>query len=420
MTLALLGSVTPAVAQRVNSLDTPQVPLDALAIVADNYKPIGGRVGTFLLYPEGAVTANVTDNVLATDQAKRSDFYVDADAGFRLVRSAIDRRVVLQADVGRDFHANVPAEDRTRFGGRGFVRIGAADDTRWEFALSGRQDSIDRESVNNVQAARSPVQFLQFGGDAARYLRRGRYGFGVGITVARSDYQTAYDRSGGRLDQRYRNLTLYGGRGEVSYELRPGISALGKVSFDWLDYDLGPSDAGFIPGVDRNRDSKRYRAEVGARFSISDRLYGDATVGYSRRDYVAQLNPIKDVGGISFASNVIWQLTPSTSVHIDADRLFLESASRTIAGYRATGGGVRIDHSPAPALVLSATVNYRTIDPIGDGVNRDEYGALVEVTRFLSRRYRIVLQARHGGRTSDDPLFSYKVNYGGASLKATF
>lgn len=387
--------------------------------IGDEYKPIGGRIGSFILYPEATVTANHTDNILATDSGKRSDEYLKIRPALRLVSQGGADRVSLSSYFERKFHADLQSENTSEYGARGFVRIGPADRSRLEATVIAERLVDSRESIENVVAARKPVHRGRFVGDIAYTHQFNRFSLLGGATVRRLNYADARDRAGNPLDQDFRDVTAIGVRSEARYLLRNGMSAIAKFGADRLRYDFGPEDAAFDPVIDRDRDSRRLRAEAGFGFAIADILYGDATVGYLDRRFKRQLIPLRNVSGFSFNVDLLWNVNPLTTVRIAADRDFLESSSRTIAGYRSTGGKVQVDYAVLRPLIVSVAGNFAHIDPIGPGLTRKDYGGSASIRYFLNRRYSIMAEYRHGGRNSKDPQAAYEGNYFLVGLKTT-
>ena len=138
------------------------------------------------------------------------------------------------------------------------------------------------------------------------------------------------------------------------------------------------------------------------------------------RNYKRQPIPLRDVSGFSFNVNLLWNVTPVTTVRIAADRDFLESGSRTIAGYRSTGGDIQLDHAVLRSLIFSVKGNFAHLDPIGPGLKREEYGGSASIRYFFNRRYSVRAEYRHGGRNSKDRQSAYDANHFLINLKAIF
>ena len=428
---ASLARSTPGERMRTKALRAAQSEPELLAddipvqnvrsrLEAD-FNPIGGRVGSFLLYPVASLDLGGTDNVVATDTSRRSDVVLDGNAGFRLVQAAEASRLVLQASAGGTVHAKVSDENSWRASGRLLYRRGPLDGSHLVVTATAKRDFVDRENTNNVVDARSPVTYAAFDGDASYTHRFNRFELTGGASIVRMNFNDATGRNNQVIDQNYRDYLSTGLHFEVAYQSRLPVAPLARGSVDWINYDFGPNDALFgLDPNDRNRDSTRYRLEGGVRFLLQDKLYGDVTVGYTARNFVAQAIPIKNVKGFSFETNLHWNMTPTITGHLKADRVIGESASRRIAGYRVTGGDLSLDYMPFYATIFTLSGGYHRVSPIGTDPDRDEYGFGVEVTHYVSRRYRVNAHYRHGARVASDSTIAYQANFFGVTGTSTF
>ena len=246
--MVALLSATPLSAQLI--------PEDAGVVdrIGDEYKPIGGRIGSFIFYPEASVTAAYTDNVLATSNGKRGDEILTIRPAARLVSQGGANRVSLQGYFARDFHAELESEDISQYGARAFVRIGAPDRSRLEVTTAAERLVDSRESIDNVVEAGKPVHRSRLSTDLAYTHVFNRFSLLGAASVRRLDFADARDRAGNLLDQDFRDVTAIGVRSEARYSLANGLSAVAKLGADRLRYELGPEDAGFDPTIDRDRD----------------------------------------------------------------------------------------------------------------------------------------------------------------------
>lgn len=401
------------------SIQMADAPAGAEARLLEEFQPIGGRIGSFYLFPVARVSGEVTDNVFANDQNKHGDVSLDAFGALRLVRDGEDGRYVGQVFAAQSLFANRSGENSTRFGGSLLARIGPAEESHWEFQAEARHDIIARDDLRNLSTAAEPLSINQFNADAFYGARLNRVILGAGVGARRIQYESVAAFAGGRLNLAFRDYTQIEGRLEGGYELRDDIAAIVRASYARVSYDLGPEDAAFDPLVDINRDSNRYRIEGGLRFAMDDRLVGDITLGYSKRDYVNQPVALQNSGGLSISSNLRWQANPVTVVRLRAAQDFIEAASRDIAGYRATGGQLAVEYGPAAAWLVVASARYRHIRKIGVDESSDELGGTITATRYLSRRWHVDVSFSHGQRESPDARVAYHENAGRVTISLT-
>lgn len=358
--------------------------------LTEEFRPIGGRLGAFLFFPQFNAQLRSTDNILATDTDQRKDVMLDTSAGFRMVRAGSADRVVLSTQIGQTLHARNSLEDSTRMSTRLYYRLGPEDGSNLQLAGIASRQFISRRDINNVIEARSPVQLNVFGLQSGYQWSLGRTTVSLDASIFDYDYSDARNRGGLLLDQDFRdNMRLIAG-GAARYDFDPRFAALVRGSYSRIEYSLDPGDPGFVMPFDVDRDSGTWRLEGGVAFLTDSDLSGTATIGYSERIFSARFGRIpENSGGLSFAADLAWNASPSTTIRLDADRTFLESANPGIFGFRATGGSVGLEHSPATALMLKARANFRDVEALGGLGDRKDYGGLAEVSYFLSRRYRL-------------------------------
>jgi hypothetical protein len=410
-----LAFASPGYAQTLNlsdvallaSPDDDQAP-DVRQRMEAEFEPIGARFGEVFVYPVATLEAGVSSNSLATEVAPRSDVWLNAQAGVRVVATSITSRLAFNASIGQVLNARLSSEDRTRFLTHFYYRGGSKDRSHWEFTLDGGHVATDRSSVNDVKSARSPIQFNHGTAQASYTHKLSRLSIAGTAVLGRFDYKDARDRAGLLIDQNYRDYSRYGARVEGRYDMGSDVQFIGRVGIDHLNYDFGRSSANFNPLTGFDRDSNTWRVEAGIGLALTDQLYGDATIGYARRTFKAQTNRPKSSGGPSFAANIVWLPSPSTSVRLSADRSFRESASPFFAGYRTVGATIKASHSPMRALILSGEASVHHLNPLGLSFNRTEYAFAGEAEYHLNRRYRLFAKAEHGRRDSGLALEDYR------------
>lgn len=357
----------------------------------EEFRPVGGRLGAFIFFPQVISTVRVTDNVLATDSNKREDAFLDASAGFRMVRQGSADRMTMQFQIGQALHVRNDLEDSTRLLARMNYRLGPEDGSNLQLTGLASRQFIPRQDVNNVVEARSPIQLNIFGVGSGYQHVLGRTTLSIDASVFSYEYNDSRTRAGTVVNQDFRNNVRLLVGGAARYDLSTRFAGLVRGSYTHIEYGLDPGDRGFVAPFNVDRDSATWRVEGGIAFSADSSVSGSATVGYSQRRFSATVGRLPlDSGGLSFAADLAWNATPSTTLRINADRSFLESADPALFGFFATGGSVGIDHSPATAVLVKVRANVRDVNAIGGIGDRTDVGASGELTYYLSRRYRLV------------------------------
>jgi hypothetical protein len=389
---------------------------DVMSRVAEEYQPVGGRVGSFFLYPQVDITAGATSNVLARPNNERSDVLFTTTASARFVRPSETDRIAISAQAGRTQHMRTSGENTTPLLARASWRLGAPDASRFDFNAVAARKYVARADINDQPDARSPVKYATFAADAGYTWVSNRVSLSAGGEIQRLNYVDAVPRGASALiSQAFRDYTLFTGKAEVRYDMASDIALLSRGIFSRYEYDLDAGDPVFSLARDIDRDSNLYRVEAGIGFSRKDVIYGSITAGYSRRSFAQANNGALSSGGLSFAADVIWNPGPATTITLNADRAFLESASRVIAGFRTISVSGRIDQAVGRALVLSASSRFLSLEPIGNASTREEYQVAGEVNYFLTRRYRLIGIASYGSRepaANIDGFDEFKVRAG--------
>lgn len=387
----------------------------------EEFRPVGARLGAFIFYPQFSTQLRVTDNILATDSNKREDALLDANAGFRLVRSGSTDRLVMASQIGQTLHVRNNREDSTSLLTRMYYRLGPEDGSNLQLTGLAARQFVSRRNINNVVDSLSPVQLNVYSLESGYQMSLGRVTLSIDASVFDFDYNDTRTRGGAPLDQDFRdNMRLIVG-GAARYDVDPRFAALVRGSYAQIEYSLDPGDRGFVAPFDVDRDSGTWRIEAGIAFATDSDISGSATIGYSRRVFSATLGRLpEDTGGLSFAADLAWNVSPSTTLRLDADRTFIESANPGVFGFRSTGGSVGIDHSPATAILIKARANYYDVEALGGLGDRTDYGGLGEISYYFSRRYRLVGSFGYIARDAEITRDAFNEIYGQIGITASF
>ena len=387
-----------------------QIPDDVgvAARVPDEYKPIGGRIGTVFVYPALTYDLTGTDNVVASDADRRGDAYVTLAPRVTLARNSQQSSHVVQLFNSNRFHFDSKDENFSEFGVLTRNRWGAVDSPNITFEASAQREVDQRTGRNNVTLARSPVHHGRFDGELAYAFSAGRLSYRFGVHGRRVDFADAISRTGTVIDQDFRDYSQLGGNARLGYRVREGIDVIGQVDYDRFYYDLGPGEPGFPSGLAPDRNSYRVKGEVGLGFDISQRLYGVATIGYLTRKYRDQVPQLRDVSSLSYNINLLWNPTEYLTVRVNGLRDIQETASPLVAGDQFTRGTVAVDYVPTPALLFTASANAVHYNPVGVTTgNATEYGGSLLGRYRLNRRWSVTSRVSYNGRDTNSPIDSF-------------
>jgi hypothetical protein len=376
-----------------------------------DYLPVGGRLGSFFLYPNVTVTDRYTDNVRASDAHKFGADSVQALAGAQVISGFTRHQLRAGTWFDRTFVLGHSSENASEYGGVVAGRIDLPQ-TAVNLGATVERAVVAREDINSPADARSPLRYDRIRGDIGVSHHFNRLGLAAAGSIVRLRYMDVVTDSGAVIDERYQNATQYIGKLAATYTLRPGFDLLAQGVYTRLSYALPPNDPAQPGGL--NRDSHGWRTEAGVRLSLTRVLYGEVRLGYLTRDYADP--SLKRARGFAYGADLLWNPTGITSVRLNADRRVEEASSTTAAGNRVTDFGVRIEHELLRNLILTTGGRRLRLTPLGPGASSTEWRGDVGAKYLLNHQLALQLAYAHASRSSLDPVREYVENVGTVSV----
>ena len=374
------------------------------------YEPIGGRIGSFFLLPRVDVTGEYNSNLRATPTDGISDatFTIrpSAELNSRWGRHAVDfRGYFLQT-----LHAKTTSEDFTNYGIGTLGRYDAGQATTISANASFDKLAEPRTDINSISGSRSPIQYRNYAAGLSVYQRFVAFDVSGSVGIQKQSFDDAVSLAGQPIDLEYRDNTSINGSLEGRKRLATGTTAIIHVETTRINYDLNP-----IGGVDRN--SQSYRIEGGLGLALSRLIYGDVRVGYFKQD---NDDPrFNDSTGLSFSANLLYSVTPLTSIRLTANRSVEPGGSTVSSGNVRSSAAVTVDHELRRNIVLSGFGSYSHVEAQTIGAinfaDADEYQLRGSVLYYANRRLRLNASVAHIGRRSD-VLTSFDVNLARAGV----
>lgn len=361
------------------------------------YQPIGGRIGSFILYPRIDASVAIDDNIFATEEDTTGDAIFTVTPSVNLASQWQRNRLDLTARYTRNFYASNTRENSStaEFNGSGVLDVSRQTQVRLS-AVAGRFFE-SRTDINAITTTVSPTRFTRFGGRGTVDHQFTNLALTGEAGVQYLNFDNSRFLDGSVFDQSFRNSQYRDALVRVRYGFRGGASALVQISGDQLRYDEDlPTAPGQLP-FDRASDG--FKAEAGLALELASLLYGDVRIGYLRRDPADPT--IRNVSGLSFGANLLWNVTPLTSLRLVANRSVEDSSTRIIAGNLRSEGTLTADHELLRNLILNGSLRYAVIDPIGPLSKSDEAEFRLGAQYLLNRRYSVNLTYRYYTRNSD-------------------
>ncbi len=363
-------------------------PMTPPAKQMDPYEPTGFTAGNFVIKPAVEMTTGYDTNPARIPGGTGSPFVVVAPVVS--VRSQFDRHL-LNAD----------------------VRAAYIDDTQLQrlshptvdARVNGRYDFTDTTALNGEG------HFMLDGDDPGTARFTGRFariplvsttGGSVGVTqkvdplevsvkgaVDHIQFQNVLLTDGQILSNQDRNFNQYAVQSRASYALTNEFHPFVDVAVDRRVHELPVDMLGF------RRDSTGTAVEGGVTFAITDKLTGDAAIGYLVRQYQDLM--LRPVSGVIADANLMYQFTKETTLQFGAKSQVAEIAEPGISGVFKRDVTVELDHQFQPWLVGTLMTGYGADVFVGSPRVDNRYfvdiGMLYKVSRLLQLKANLRQEA---------------------------
>lgn len=390
---------------RMQTLSVPST-----ATVMGRYRPeffpIGGRIGSFFLYPRLTTSVEASDNLFANNNYKASDVTTRMNGQMMLTSNWGRHAFDIQAFAGHNLHARYGREDTTTFGGvidgrLDFGRAGAVT-----AVISSERGTLDRSDFTSPSNALKPVMYDRHFAEGKVQQSFGRFQVSAAVKATRLEYQDTIARDGTLIDQQFRNGDFLAYQGSVSYRLSEGVRVITNGAYTVARYSLPVAQA--LQTNNLLRNSHKKRVEAGLRFDFTDSLVGMVKAGWMGVDYAD--TRLRSFNGLAFSADVVWTPRRSTSVRIKADRRIDENTSVNAAGQRVTEGSLSVEHELSPRLLIAGRGSYADLTPLGNDPKSKVAAGGGQVRYLVSRRLNLTLDAMHQSRTSQNPQWQFDEN----------
>jgi hypothetical protein len=373
---------------------------------ADSGKPF--QVGSFLFYPELAVTRMYDSNVFYTNRRL-------GDHAFIFSPSA-----TLQSNWSRHALNFSASSDVTKYD-----KYQIEDTTDWRVAAEGRYDinpdtnvygglrhakeHQDRESPdfrNGIQ----PTIYTQDRGYGGFFRQFDRISLRVAGTWQHLNFDDVPFIPGSGIPQMINNddrdRHQYTGGMRLGYEWSPRLEPYVQVALDNRRYDNTPDDVGFF----RNSNGRRFLG--GVRWNLPKKLKLDAFAGYMDQNYDDPR--LQSVSTPAFGGSLLWAATSKLRVSAQVDRTIEESTlTQTVSNaplvvraassytntYASTGAYYRLTN----AWSLQGNLSYSEASYNGLDRTDDYYGAGAGVVYRVAKDFYVDLNYGYRNLHSSSP-----------------
>jgi len=419
--MALIASADLARAQQFTPAPETTIPerQSVFERARPDYDPLGIRLGGFLAYPSARLAETYDSNVFATTSNTKDDFYTTFSPSIAIRSDWNVHSVALQASSQTKRYVSLVSENVTNFAVSGDGRL---DILRNIYARAGAGYQLlheDRSSADNVNG-KKPVEYHVTSASLGYVHEPGRLGARVDATIDSFSFNDATSGTGAPIVQRDRDRIVYAITPRVSYEIVPGYHAFVQASGNVRDYARKTDVNGF------HRSSHGYEVDVGTAIDFTHLINGEVFAGYLSQLY--DDSRLKDESGIGFGGNLLWNVTPLTSLRATMARTIEETTQfATVggvnfdsSGYLQTALRLTAEHELLRNVLLSAYVSYVNSDFQGISRTDDQYETNVEGRYLLNRNLSLNADLTYTKRDSNVVGVSYDRVVGMLALKAGF
>jgi hypothetical protein len=390
---------TPALAQQTDR------PASVLDLAAQEYQPIGIRLGKIRIDPELDARIEYDNNIYAEATGKDDDWKTVVSP--RLTGTYDGGAVQMTARAAGTFRRFFDNKTENSSAGLADLKLGwrPGEDTSiqagggWERSIEDRGDPEARNFIGI-----GPRRIDIFHGEMSASHDIGRIGFDIEASARHLDHVSALDAE--------RDHDVYAGSARLRYRLSGLISVFGQGFITRRDFRLATDLSGI------NRDAKTFGGRAGVAIDPGGTLRGDFGIGVFRFD--PSDSTLKGRTGLSVEGSLIFQPTQRIAFTLDA---FQGDVATLRAGALArTDSRVQIGMQSEARhnLRWSLAAFYRRSNFVGTPVKERTIGGLFEAEYLIDRRFSVAATVRYGDRSSDDPTESYTRLRGGVELRVRF
>jgi hypothetical protein len=383
----------------------------------DDYDALGIRLGSITLKPSVGFNVALDDNIYAQEVNQQRDAILTLSPSLVVQQKSPIATAELEVSANLERYMDQGSENSDDGFARGSVRI-RPDPTLQltsDFNLVRRAE--DRRNLGSFTLAPTPVRFTSVESQVGAEKALGSLRFGLSGRVRRASYNSGTAPDGTGIDYSFRNFNIYQGTARVGFS-RTGSSQLYLAgTYNRRLYDQRPGDPNFDPLTRFDRTSSGYRIELGYNRQVSALLFFMGQIGYLRQDFAD--SRLRDIQGLSFSGNLLYNFTPLTSVTARASRTLDETVTPLAAGNLRSEVAVRVDHELLRNLIVSADVRYADIQPsdVTEGADAadllrfarqsQEFETGASARYLLSRKITIDGDIRYRLRSSSDPTIGF-------------
>ncbi|QNE04878.1 outer membrane beta-barrel protein [Croceicoccus marinus] len=380
------------------------------------FAPVPVYLSGFQIRPSIEADIGYDDNIYARNDIRRDDGIVTVSPELNAQRNVgrFDFDLTLDSEHRRYFDTS--SENADNFRGIARAGYGERNDTRADLRVSYAIQSEDRSRIDSISDTSVRGRFEDLDADLSASQRFGPFGVRGNLRYRDVDYLDRRNTSGELIDFSFRDFSIHEAGATLSYAPYQNSEIFVAGRYERRDFvEPDPANPNAYP-FDRSADG--FRVEAGFRQQVSALLFLRMQAGYLR--YKFDDPQLQTVSGLAFDAEVLWNVTPLTSIEIRAQRALDENASPDFAGNRRTELAARVDHELLRNLILTADARISHSSPVGGQSSSTRYDGALGAEYLVSRRFRLLASAHHEQRSSNDSNIEFSRNIVRAGLRFVF
>ena len=360
-----------------------------------DFDPTPISVASFNVFPTLDIGESYNNNIFAQPQLHKTDAITSVDPAVSVLSDWNRHAIALTATGDINYYA---WDNHQNFNGATVQAEGRYDlaQKTWVSGAAGYQRVTElRGSPSTPASQAGPSQY-------DLYSARAEVNRSVGLVQGKIDYDVKNYQyapvdliGGGTSDQSSRDRTQNEVIGEVSYNAVENLKPYVSMTYDWRDYTHSSA-----------RSSDGYKGDVGARMDFGGVTTAQAYVGYMQQNYYNFVNGTVD--SIDFGADVLWNVTPLTSIEGKANRSIEETTNGLATSYINSGGSVIVSHELMRNIVLEGSVGYYGLDYQGITQHDDYYNVTGGVRYFVNRNLHTDLIYNYQRRETTAPAQDFE------------
>jgi hypothetical protein len=367
----------------------------------DPFLPIGIRLGSFLLFPEIDVGADLTNNVFDTKFGARPDWGPEIRPRVRLDSDWGRHYLGFEANADRIWYTEYPLADTKNYQlvGRGRLDILTRTHISAEIEKSHVQENPSSITITDIINADTALDEQH----ATLALEHTFNRLTMKLTGTIADYDYADNTDPGLSgDIPFADINDYRdtlGTLRTTYEFQSNWAGFIETSINERVYREPISVAGI------RRGSTGFTAQAGVNLRLGGTLFGEIAGGWGAQQPIE--DSLSTIEGPVINGDLIWMPTPMTKLEFIARTQISETSFEDSAGAIDHFFELSLQHAFWRFLVLGVFASYEIADFAGDPQidQRTKIGATGEY--YFNPVVSAYARYEHTDFTSTDPLSGF-------------